>query len=181
MIIPNLQSIGIGAVAGLALGGMIAWPLAYDRGDSAGEKRIRAASEQVINKLITERDQARGEVDKINAANTAQIGALVANYQADSLSRAEAQKAMEAFTRNTARETQASRQSIDAVRAGLQNLSDQCAKAGVDPALVGMLNSILAAPFKGNSAVSGASGDTGSVIPQPAAVLRPIPSSSEHH
>jgi hypothetical protein len=152
----NLQAMAIGGVAiALVAGGVSA--AAATRLEASHQQKIQAAAEKkikdtangLINKLQTERDQARAEVVKYNAATAAQLAANQAALTADSVARIAASERMEKLLQQTSRDARAAADRSDAAREVIKNVADQCARAGVPADVLSVLNAILDPPKAG--------------------------------
>jgi hypothetical protein len=124
---------------------MIAWPLADAAGYSRGVKAVAeelAATKRVGIRLLAERDQARSEVDKINAAIAMQVAELSKLMSADQTERTAAAQRMEAAANAAAKEARLAGQRALAAREVIQNVADQCARAGVPDVVIDSLRNI---------------------------------------
>lgn len=158
----NFQMLAYGAAGGAALAAMTVWPMAHGAGEAKAERAAmtqRAAAERVINRVLAERDQARAEVEKVNAAIAAQIKELAAIMSADQAERTAAGARMEAAARMAAREAKQAGERALAAREVIQNVADQCARAGVPADVVRVLNDIIGKTDVGDSGVSAPAGN----------------------
>lgn len=149
-MIANIQTLAIAAVAGVALGAVGGGYTAYGWGKAAMAREAaaeRKAAEKIINRTLAERDQARAEVDKVNAAIAAQVRELAAILSADQVERAEAAKRMEAAAVKAAAEAKRAGERALAAREVIQNVADQCARAGVPADVLRVLNDFGSAPM----------------------------------
>lgn len=141
----DLKMLGMGAAGAAILTTMVVWPLAdgggYNRGVKVQQEEL-AATKRVANRLLAERDQARSEVDKVNAAIAAQVAELAKLMSADATERAAAAKRMEAAANAAATEARLAGQRALAAREVIQNVADECARAGVPDDVVRVLRDI---------------------------------------
>jgi hypothetical protein len=152
----NLQGMLIaGGVAALVAGG-IGLQVGKGLEKSACEKRIEVV-EKAAAKLIDEKDaeilvlkaekvQAQGEVAKVNAETLRQFNELQALLTADQAKRDEAAARVEAAAKQAAVNARDAAAKAQAAREIIQNVADQCARAGVPDDVVRVLNDILGAP-----------------------------------
>jgi membrane protein involved in colicin uptake len=152
----NWQGPLIGAlVAGLAAGGM-AWQVRGGIEKAACQSRVAdvmKASADLIDKkdgeigvLQIEVAQARGEVVKVNETTRKQYEELQALLSADQVKRDEAAARVEAAARQAAVNAKDAAAKAQLAREVIQNVADQCARAGVPDDVVRVLNDILGAP-----------------------------------
>lgn len=137
-------------LAGLAFVGS-----AYAMGRVHGHERgfadgSQARSIQVVEarawarKLMVERDQARAEVTKVNEAVAQQTAAILERLDADSTLREEAQRRVERAARQAAQEARQAAERSQQAREVIENVADECARAGVPQSVLGVLNDIVA-------------------------------------
>lgn len=152
----NWQGPLIGAlVAGLAAGGL-AWQIRGGVEKAACQSRIgdvmKASAELIdrkdseIHVLQIEVAQARAEVVKVNETTRKQYEELQALLSADQIKRDEAAARVEAAARQAAANAKDAALKSQAAREVIQNVADQCARAGVPDDVVRVLNDILGAP-----------------------------------
>lgn len=130
----DFKMLGMGAAGAAVITAMLVWPMADGGGYARGKKELAeelAAAKRVGNRLLAERDQARSEVDKVNAAIAAQVKELAALMSADATERTAAAKRMEAAANAAASEAKRAGERALAAREVIQNVADQCARAGV--------------------------------------------------
>lgn len=130
----DLRMLGMGAAGAAVLTAMVLWPMAHAAGAEGVRKQVNEelmATKRVANRLLAERDQARSEVDKVNAAIAAQVKELAALMSADQEERAAAAVRMEAAAIRAASEAKRAGERALAAREVIQNVADQCARAGV--------------------------------------------------
>ena len=152
----DIKAMAIGAaLGGLVLGGA-GLQLGKSMERSACDKRLevvqRAAASLIDAKdreilvLGAEKAQAQGEVAKVNAATLAQFEEMKQLLTADQAKRDAAAVRVEAAAKQAALNARdAAAKSIEA-RKVIQNVADQCARAGVPDDVVRVLNDILVAP-----------------------------------
>lgn len=141
----DLKMLGMGAAGAAVVTAMVVWPMAHGQGLDKGRREVSeelAAAKRVGNRLLAERDQARSEVDKVNAAIAAQVADLAKLMSADSVERAAAAKRMEAAAMSAASEARRAGERALAAREVIQNVADQCARAGVPDDVVRVLRDI---------------------------------------
>jgi hypothetical protein len=141
----DFKLIGMAAAGGAVLAGLTAWPLAHGAGFEKAAKAHKEeldATKRVANRLLAERDQARAEVDKTNAAIAAQVAELAKLMSADQVERTAAALRMEAAATSAAKEAKLAGQRALAAREVIQNVADQCARAGVPDDVVRVLRDI---------------------------------------
>lgn len=141
----DLRLLGMGAAGGAVATALLVWPMANGMGYERGRKELSnelAAAKRVANRLLSERDQARAEVDKTNAAIAAQVKELAALMSADQAERQAAAMRMEEAATNAAKEAKLAGQRALAAREVIQNVADQCARAGVPDDVVRVLRDI---------------------------------------
>ena len=97
----DIKSIGLGAIVGSVVAGVLCWQIAFYRGHHKGGETERANAKEVVAGLLKELDYAKGQIDKVNSAHSAQIEALAANFLAEGEARLAAQKSMEVAVRAT--------------------------------------------------------------------------------
>lgn len=126
----------------------------WDAGAHAREmKQARENSIALIDRQIqerrvceVERDQARAEVEKFNTTVKAQLEEFAALLVADTEARTEALARVDRAARQAASEAKAAGEKAAQAREVIQNVADQCARAGVPDDVVRLLNDIIAAP-----------------------------------
>lgn len=133
--------------AGIAIGtALFVWPMAsaqgFDRGKASVTKELEAAK-RVGARLLAERDQARAEVDKVNAAIAAQVSELAKLMSADQAERSAAALRMEQAAINAAKEAKLAGQRALAAREVIQNVADQCARGPVPGPVLDSLRNII--------------------------------------
>jgi hypothetical protein len=141
----DLKMLGMGAAGGAVLAALIAWPVASGVGYSKGRSELKeelAAAKRVGVRLLAERDQARSEVDKTNAAIAAQVAELSKLMSADQVERTAAAQRMEAAANSAAKEAKLAGQRALAAREVIRNVADQCARAGVPDVVIDSLRNI---------------------------------------
>lgn len=146
MIASLLKNTAIGALAGVALGASLAWPLAHARGHEAAAKKavivIKARTEETL--------RARGEAQECVSANAQYHNAVadqlrVINEELAANARriaAAQRKSADAETRMLAASA-AARDKASEAREAIRNAIDSCVNSGVPDDLVGLLNGIL--------------------------------------
>jgi len=97
-----------------------------------------------VNTAHTERDQARGEVAKVNAAQAEKTAAAEAAALADQAQRDAAVLRAEAAANQAARETRALNAKLTSSLEAIRNVADECARAPVSPDARKLLDGILA-------------------------------------
>jgi hypothetical protein len=161
----DFKMLGMGAAGGAIVATMIAWPLADAGGYARGVKAVAeelAAAKRVGVRLLAERDQARAEVDKVNFAIAAQVKELTQLMSADKTQRDAAAQRMEAAANAAAKEAKLAGQRALAAREVIQNVADQCARAGVPDIVIDSLRNIAgAATDLGQGGMSAARGGGG--------------------
>jgi delta 1-pyrroline-5-carboxylate dehydrogenase len=155
-VIFNLQAMAIGGAAiALVAGGLGAkaggdlTAAKLNREHAAAMKKLHDTADALTTKLGVERDQARAEVRKINEATAAQLAANQAALTADAATRAAAADRMERLLQQTSRDAKAAAERSDAAREVIKNVADQCARAGVPPDVLSVLNAIIDPPQAG--------------------------------
>lgn len=134
-----------GGVAALAIGGFAGWKVGHDRGVVAGAASAKVAYDllyQTSLRVIAERDQCKGEVEKFNGETERLRTENDAILAADRVASAEAVKRAEQAAINAAREAE---KSIVRMREGgdaLKKLADTCIVSGVPAGFVDVLNSV---------------------------------------
>lgn len=152
----NLQGMLIaGGVAALVAGG-IGMQVGKGLEKGACEKRIqiieKAAASLIDQKdaeiltLGAEKAQAQAEVAKVNAETLRQFNELQVLLTADQAKRDEAAIRVEAAAKQAAVNARDAAAKAQAAREIIQNVADQCARAGVPDDVVRVLNDILGAP-----------------------------------
>lgn len=117
---------------------------------------------QELLTVTAERDQAKAEVDKINATTAAQFLALQTMLEDDKVRRDEASARVEAAAREASRNAKTAGDRATALRDVMDKITDQCAGASIPPDVERMLDGILrpgsaSAPMV-SSAMPGATG-----------------------
>jgi hypothetical protein len=141
----DFKLLGMGAAGGAIGAALLVWPMAHGAGFDAGKKSIAEelnAAKRVASRLLAERDQARSEVDKVNAAIAAQVSELAKLMSADQVERQAAASRMEAAANAAAKEAKLAGQRALAAREVIQNVADQCARAGVPDDVVRVLRDL---------------------------------------
>jgi hypothetical protein len=152
----NLQGMLIaGGVAALVAGG-IGMQVGKGLEKGACDKRIdvleKAAASLIDKKdaeiltLRAEKAQAQAEVAKVNAETLRQFNELQVLLTADQAKRDEAAARVEAAAKQAAVNARDAAAKAQAAREIIQNVADQCARAGVPDDVVRVLNDILGAP-----------------------------------
>lgn len=149
----NIQGTLIG---GLAIAGLSAFAASqvqrhFDQAACEGSmKKIREASVVVINAklqeiltLTAERDQAKAEVDKVNATTAAQFAALQTMLADDKVKREEASLRIEAAAREASKNAKTAGDRAQAIREIVDKVADRCAGADIPDDLKRMLDGIL--------------------------------------
>lgn len=149
-------------VQGMVIGGVVLAAVSFGAGmkvGADGEARqteekietVKKASAKLIDEklqeiltLQAEKAQALAEVAKVNATTMAQFQELQAILAADQVARTEASARVEAAAKDAARQARTAGERAQAAREVIQNVADQCARAGVPDDVVRMLNGILA-------------------------------------
>jgi hypothetical protein len=141
----DLKLIGMGVAGGAVGAALLVWPTAHGAGLDKGRKEMSTqleASKRVIIRTVAERDQARAEVDKVNGAIASQVAELAKLMSADKDERTAAALRMEAAATSAAKEAKLAGQRALAAREVIQNVADQCARAGVPDDVVRVLRDI---------------------------------------
>lgn len=121
-----------------------------DAGECAKEvQKVRQAGVDALNLLNIEaetrgreRDQARAEVEKVNATTAAQYTALAAMLADDRLKREEASTRVEAAAKEAARNAKTAGERATAARDLISQSPDRCASAVIPDDIVRMLDGI---------------------------------------
>lgn len=121
-----------------------------DAGECAKEvHKVRQAGVDALNLLNIEaetrgreRDQARREVEKVNATTAAQYNALAAMLADDRVKREEASTRVEAAAKEAARNARTATERATAARDLISQSPDRCASAAIPDDLVRMLDGI---------------------------------------
>lgn len=144
-------AIGVGAAIVVFGGGimtgrsMAAGKIAKIRAESTQSiEAARTAARKLIDRANVDRETARAQVAELNAAIAKQTQELLARLEADAATRTKAQEEIAAFVRRSEQAARAARLRADQIKGVLQNASDACARAGVDPDIVGLLNDLIA-------------------------------------
>lgn len=147
------QGMAIGAAAIAGFSGYFAWrtgdAMGYDRGLGHAADKIRPVIEKMdaeIATLSAEKDQAQAEVAKVNETTARQFAELQGLLTADQAKREEAAARVEKIAAEAAREARQAGQRALAARELIQNVADECARAGVPADVLRVLNDILDAP-----------------------------------
>ena len=155
----SFQTTLIAGAAAFLLGGVAGAKIGHARGEAsaAGDmKDLRTACERVETRLVTERDQARGELSKVNAATAAQVEALAKAVKADSVRRDQAAAANAKLAARAAEQSRAATETLLYAREKIQHAIDECTRAGVPADFVRVLNDLAAtASLDSDRAVSG--------------------------
>lgn len=130
-----------GALAVALIGGPMVHGMGFEKGRKEGATELNAAK-RVITRTVAERDQARAEVDKVNSAIASQVAELAKLMSADKDERTAAALRMEAAASSAAKEAKLAGQRALAAREVIQNVADQCARAGVPDDVVRVLRDI---------------------------------------
>lgn len=164
----DVKNIAAGFFVGALVGGVACWQIAYDRGNTHGAKIERENAKEVVGALIVENNNAKGQIDKVNAAKDEQIAILVDNFARETDNRIAAQKSMEVAVRTSATNANKAYDTLSGMRAQLALISDSCAAAGVDPSLIQLFNNAIATSFQPSpGSLSSANRESGSLIPKP--------------
>ncbi|MGL4443094.1 MAG: hypothetical protein ACRCU1_05680 [Alsobacter sp.] len=148
-----------GGLAALVTGGF-AYKLGHDSGLSRAVKmvsverdKITKAATKVIDGQIAEMTvlkaelaQARGEVVKVNTEILRQLEEQKTLLTADAEARQAASIRVEAAARQAAVNAKEAGARAQAAMEVIRNVADQCARAGVPPDVVRVLNDILSSP-----------------------------------
>jgi len=142
-------------IGGLAIAGVAAFAGSQiqKRIDNATCDRriqeVRAASVKALNELYqtnlnltAERDQAKSEVDKVNATTAAQFVALQTMLADDRVKREEASTRVEAAAKEAARNARTAGERATAARDLITQVTDRCAGAPIPDDIVRMLDAI---------------------------------------
>lgn len=164
MAIP-IQALAIG---GIALAGFSAWGGAqvqkgWDHADCDRKiQAVRHASEKLIAQGLqeiatttAERDQAKAEVDKVNASTMAQLTALQTMLADDKVKREEASLRIEAAAKEASRNARTSAERAQAARDLMDKIADRCAGAPMPPDVKRLLDGILDPSGPGAPVVAG--------------------------
>lgn len=123
---------------------------------------VRQASVDALNKLYqinltltAERDQAKSEVDKVNATTAAQFNALQVMLADDRVKREEASTRVEAAAKEAARNARTAGERATAARDLITQSTDRCAVAPMPDDIVRMLDAI-GSPADGSRLIGGA-------------------------
>lgn len=141
----DIKMLAMGGIGAAALTAMTVWPMAHGQGFDKGKREVSeelAATKRVANRLLAERDQARSEVDKVNAAIAAQVKELAALMSADATERQAAARRMEAAANTAASEAKRAGERALAAREVIQNVADQCARGPVPPSVLDSLRDL---------------------------------------
>lgn len=151
-------------IKAMLMGGAIAAVIATPAGISLGrwfekgacEKRVEAvekAAATLIDKkdaeivlLRVEKAQAQAEVAKVNAETLRQFEEMKTLLTADQAKRDEAAARVEKAAQQAALNARDAAVKSTEARKVIQNVADQCARAGVPDDVVRVLNDILAVP-----------------------------------
>lgn len=145
----DMKMMALGGVGIAAVTALTVWPMASGQGYDRGKREVTVeleAAKRVGTRLLAERDQARAEVDKVNAAIAAQVKELATLMSADQTERVAAAARMEAAAINAAKEAKLAGQRALAAREIIQNVADQCARAGVPTDVVRVLRDLSGFP-----------------------------------
>lgn len=144
------QAMALGALAVAGATGYFAWrtgdQMGFDRGLGAAAAKIRPviqAKDAEIATLKIETAQAQAEVAKVNETTARQYAELQALMTSDQAKRDEASARVEKIAAEAAREAKQASQRALAAREVIQNVADTCARAGVPPDVLRVLNDIL--------------------------------------
>lgn len=152
MIPPGLLRYGL--IASVVFGA--GW-VAGQRWDAGAHAKALAKQRQTAIELVTkekmetavcikERDQAQAEVAKFNDTVRLQLEEFAELLMADTEARNAALAKVDRAARQAASEAKAAGEKAAQAREVIQNVADQCARAGVPDDVVRMLNDIIAAP-----------------------------------
>lgn len=152
----NWQGPLIGALAGAVAVGGLAWQVRGGVEKAACQTRIEKvmaesaklidAKDGEIRTLQVEVAQARGEVDKVNAETLRQFTELQALLTADQAKREAAAARVERAAQQAAVNAKEAALKSQAAREVIQNVADQCARAGAPDDVVRVLNDLIGAP-----------------------------------
>lgn len=124
-------------------------------------QELRAASVKALNEQVqinltatAERDQAKAEVDKVNATTAAQFTALQAMLADDKVKREEASLRIEAAAKEASRNAKTAGERAQAVREIVDKVSDRCAASDIPDDLRRMLDGILEPSTQGATMVN---------------------------
>lgn len=148
----NLQAMAIGGVAIAAVAGGLGVKAGSDLAkvhEVKAIEQVKKTANGLINTLQAERDNARAEVKKFNDASAAQVTATLAAADADKTKRDQASARMEKVLLQVSVDARAAAERADAAREVIKNVADQCARAGVPPDVLSVLNTILDPPKAG--------------------------------
>lgn len=144
-----------GLVAAVVAGG-IGWQARGVIDSAECDKRVnevKEAAAKLIDKkdgemtvLRVEKAQAQAEVAKVNAETMRQLQELQTLLAADRVKRDEASARVEKAAQQAAANAKEAAAKALAAREVIQNVTDQCARAGVPNDVVRVLNDILGAP-----------------------------------
>lgn len=149
----NITGLILGGVALAGASGFVG--AQFQKGLSAAECEQRVgkvrqgaidalnAQGQALLTVTAERDQARSEVDKVNATTAAQFTELQAMLASDQVKREEASQRVEAAAKEAARNARTAGERATAARDSMARITDQCAGAGIPPDIERMLDGIL--------------------------------------
>lgn len=111
---------------------------------------LRVASVKALNDVVqekltltAERDQAKSEVDKVNATTAAQLTALQAMLADDKVKREEASLRIEAAAKEASRNARTSAERAQAARDLMDKIADRCAGSGLPDDVRRLLDGIL--------------------------------------
>lgn len=141
----DFRMLGLGALGAVLATALFVWPMADGAGYQRGRKEATAeiaAMKRAGLRMQAERDQARAEVAKVNAAIAAQVEELAKLMSADQAERSAAAKRMEAAAISAAVEAKRAGERALAAREVIQNVADQCARAGVPDDALRVLRNI---------------------------------------
>lgn len=138
----------IASAAALSLGLGLGWKIGHARGEAAMEReiqRVRTAAVSVIDRTTAERDQCRGEVGKVNESILRLQAAIFDELKASDARRAKATEQNSQAARRAADQAARAIQAAATLQERIANVADECARAGVDPESVRLLNDIAGA------------------------------------
>jgi len=150
MTIASLKTGAIGALAGVVIGGLVAYNIGHSLGDSAGYKRAEMKAEKVITTKNATIKVQSGDLTQCRQANQnyhTAVGVQLERINAELMANLERQGLAEKKNAVAdARMLDAARISADnsaKAREAIQNAAEECLRRGVSPEFVSMLNSIL--------------------------------------
>lgn len=143
----------IGGLAAVTLIGGGAFKVGMDRGYDRAERqferhleRVQEEARELVDRCRVERDQARAEVDKVNAAVSLMREERNSIIESDRQSRQAAADEMDVVARYAARMHEESVRLVNQAREILDNAQDTCASVDVGDDLHGVLNALANPP-----------------------------------